>query len=70
MIHIKKGNTLSTMDIFRALAFIALGLSILSGLMLSLVLLFSGNLLTRDPLQTCQAALRPVACESAGTARR
>ena len=70
MIHTKNGSTLSIMDTFRALGFIALALSISSALLLSLALLFLDSSLTQDPLLTCRVALRPVACESKGMTHR
>ena len=61
---IKSVSTLFTTDIFLALASIILVLSTLSALMLNLVLPLSASWLMQGHLQTCQAALRPVACES------
>ena len=60
---VKSVNILSIMDTFRALAFITLGLFTLSALLLSLVLVLFGSSWMLEPLATCQAALRPVACE-------
>ena len=59
----KKGIISSIMDMFQALAFIVLGLFTLSVLLLSLVLVLFGSSWMLEHSQTCQVALRPVACE-------
>ena len=70
MRNVKKETILSIIRTFRDLAFMLLGLSILSALLLSLVLVLFGSSWMREPLATCQAALRPVACESKAMTHR
>ena len=60
-----KNETISsTMGMFLALASTVLALSILSALLLNLVLPLSASWLMQGHYRICQAALRPVACES------
>ena len=61
---------LFTTAIFPVLVSIALALFILSGLLLSQALVSSVSWLTPAHFQTCQAALRPVACVLKATTPR